>query len=315
MRNVSKSPLAIGVVAMAFILVILDGALSAQADKQATKVADPQRVWGQVLEFDGSTLKLKTDVGVLGVLIPVEVAKRIPTSKPVVGQDAFVFYTQSGDTKTATKVLLGVTKAAAEESIASPQWLARHQEYQRAARAAFNAATAHEGKDCPDARTTYDANMCLSEALDTARRHFAGVPPDPQASPPVVETLWRRKREGAVSMTRGSRRIGEDYLPLSPGEFDDRALVVFHPLALATGNRLDAIIDLGRDPPEQLNVLTSDLPVETTGKHHEVDVTPLVGAAPSIRAEQHSRPRVEAELALQRSQVPLNRGDYSFISH
>jgi hypothetical protein len=149
MRNVSKSPLAIGVVAMAFILVILDGALSAQADKQATKVADPQRVWGQVLEFDGSTLKLKTDVGVLGVLIPVEVAKRIPTSKPVVGQDAFVFYTQSGDTKTATKVLLGVTKAAAEESIASPQWLARHQEYQRAARAAFNAATAHEGKDCP----------------------------------------------------------------------------------------------------------------------------------------------------------------------
>src|SRR5674536_138471 len=88
---------------------------------------------------------------------------------------------------------------------------------------------------------------------------FAGVPPDPQASPPVVETLWRRKREGAVSMTRGSRRIGEDYLPLSPGEFEDRALVVFHPLALATGNRLDAIIDLGRDPPEQLNVLTSDL--------------------------------------------------------
>ena len=138
----------------------------------------PPRVWGSIVSADAEHITIKTATGEqtfkvtrdTAVLFEGDAARK-PGTSDVAGQNALITYGDT-DTQTAVKMIVGISSADAGESIARPQWLQRHQQSQKATLAAYEAEMAHEGKDCPDARTTYDVNVCMAEVVETTHQNF-----------------------------------------------------------------------------------------------------------------------------------------------
>jgi uncharacterized protein YecT (DUF1311 family) len=82
-------------------------------------------------------------------------------------------------------------------------------QYQEAAKKAFQSEIAQEGKDCANASTTYDENMCIGKVSDTTEQHFdtfyqnllslLAADPNNQARLKAAQTTWLKYRDESCS--------------------------------------------------------------------------------------------------------------------
>lgn len=78
--------------------------------------------------------------------------------------------------------------------------------------------------------------------------------------------------------------LQSNFLTFAAGDFHYCACIVFLPLTNAAGNRLNPVIRLCRNVPEQINIPSVSDTIKNRGNDHYIDVAHLVGSRLRVRS-------------------------------